>query len=183
MQDLSLHLLDLVQNSIAAGASLVKIAFDEDEDRDWLCIVIEDNGKGMDKETIERAIDPFYTTRTTRKVGLGLPLFKAAVQRCSGNLSIQSVVGEGTRIEAELQLGHIDRPPFGKLDDTMATLILCNPEIDFVYSHKTIYGQVILETGEIRKTIGELPIEHPEVINWIQSYIREGLNEINGGVL
>ena len=183
MQDLSLHLLDLVQNSIAAGATQIVINVEEDEEKDWLSIAIEDNGRGMDNETIKRATDPFYTTRTTRKVGLGLPLFKATTERCGGHLNLQSTVGKGTRIEAEFQLGHIDRPPFGRIDETMVTLILCNAEIDFVYSHKTKYGQFLLDTREIRKIIGELPINNVEVITWIQSYIREELNEINGGVL
>ena len=182
MQDLSLHLLDLVQNSVAAGANLIKIFIDEDRERDWLSIGIEDDGRGMDEEAIKRITDPFYTTRTTRKVGLGLPLFQATTQRCGGTLTIKSVVGEGTEIKAELRLGHIDRPPFGKLDDTMITLILCNPEIDFVYDHKTNYGRFRLDTREIRQTIGEIPMEHPEIIGWIQSYMQEGLNEINGGV-
>lgn len=182
MQDLSLHLLDLVQNSVAAGANLVKIIIYEDGQKDWLSIGIEDDGRGMDEETIKRVTDPFYTTRTTRKVGLGLPLFQATTQRCEGTLTIKSAVGKGTEIKAGLRLRHIDRPPFGKLDDTMTTLILCNPEIDFVYSHKTNYGEFRLDTREIRQTIGEIPIEHPEIIAWIQSHIKEGLNEINGGV-
>ncbi|NLN42589.1 MAG: sensor histidine kinase [Clostridiales bacterium] len=183
MQDLSLHLLDLVQNSIAAEANLIEISIEEDEKKDWLSIVVDDNGKGMDEETIEKAVDPFYTTRTTRKVGLGLPLFRATAQRCGGDLRIQSIVGRGTRIQIELQLKHIDRPPFGRMEDTIVSLILCNAEIDFVYSHKTNYGEFILDTREVRKIIGELPINNTEVIAWIQSYIREGLNEINGGVL
>lgn len=182
MQDLSLHLLDLIQNSIVAKANLVKITIHEDEKKDWLHIAIEDNGKGMDQETIKKAIDPFYTTRTTRRVGLGIPLFKSTARRCKGDLKLESTVGKGTRIEARLQLGHIDRPPFGKLDDTIVTLILCNPEIDFVYSHNTNYGELKLDTREIRNVIGELPIDHIEVITWIQSYISKGLNEINGGV-
>ena len=183
MQDLSLHLLDLVQNSITANASLIEISIEEDKKEDLLNIVVEDNGKGMDKETMEKAVDPFYTTRTTRKVGLGLPLFKATAQRCGGDLKIQSTVGQGTKIQIGLKLSHIDRPPFGKMEDTIVSLILCNAEIDFVYSHKTNYGEFILDTREVRKVIGELPINNVEVITWIQSYIREGLNEINGGVL
>lgn len=182
MQDLSLHLLDLAQNSIAAGASLIRISIDEDGQRDRLKIIIEDNGRGMDEVAAKRATDPFYTTRTTRKVGLGLPLFIATMERCQGSVTIKSTVGKGTALRAQCSLAHIDRPPFGKLDDTISTLILCNPEIDFEYHHKTDSGEFKLDTREVRKTIGEIPIHHPEIISWIQSYIGEGLNEINGGV-
>lgn len=182
MQDLSLHLLDLAQNSISAGASIVQILIDEDWQRDWLSITIGDDGRGMDEETILKVADPFYTTRTTRKVGLGLPLFKATAERCDGHLAIESSIGTGTKIRAELRLGHIDRPPFGELKDTMVTLILCNPFVDFVYGHNTNKGEFKIDTREIRETIGEIPIGNPEIIGWIGSYIEEGLNEIDGGV-
>ncbi|HZJ56827.1 MAG TPA: ATP-binding protein [Clostridia bacterium] len=182
MQDLSLHILDLIQNSVVAGASLIKLTIYEDENKNRLFIDIEDNGKGMDEEAIKRATDPFYTTRSTRKVGLGLPLFKTMAQRCGGDTVIKSVVGKGTRVLSDFQLGHIDRPPFGKLDDTMVTLILCNPEIDFIYSHRVNNEEFKFDTREVRGTIEEIPIEHPEILKWIQSHIKEGLNEINGGV-
>jgi hypothetical protein len=182
MQDLSLHLLDLAQNSISAMASLVQIYIYEDWQRDWVNITIVDNGRGMDEETILRVTDPFYTTRTTRKVGLGLPLYKATAERCGGHLTIESSPERGTKIVAEFMLSHIDRPPFGKLDDTIITLILCNPQVEFVYSHKTHKGEFKIDTRNIREIIGDMPIEHPEIIGWIHSYIREGLNEIDGGV-
>lgn len=182
MRDLSLHLLDLVQNSIAAGADIINILIDEDKKNDWLRIGIEDNGRGMDKKTIEKVTDPFYTSRTSRRVGLGLPLFQAAAEACGGNLTVESEIGKGTSIKANFRLGHIDRPPFGRLDDSIITLILCNPGIDFVYNHKTNYGEFKLDTREIREVIEGISIENPEIIGWIQSYIKEGLNEINGGV-
>jgi hypothetical protein len=182
MQDLSLHILDLIQNSIAAGASLIKLTIYEDKEKNWLTIDIEDNGKGMDKIVMRRAADPFYTTRSTRKVGLGLPLFVAMAQRCGGDVVLKSTKGKGTSIKSGFQLNHIDRPPFGKLEDTITTLILCNPDIDFVYIHKVNDDEFKLDTRDIRQIIGDIPIEHPEIINWIQSYMKDGLNEINGGV-
>jgi hypothetical protein len=108
MQDLSLHILDLIQNSIAAGASLIKLTIYEDKEKNWLTIDIEDNGKGMDKMAMRRAADPFYTTRSTRKVGLGLPLFVAMAQRCGGDVVLKSTKGKGTSIKSGFQLNHID---------------------------------------------------------------------------
>ena len=182
MQDLSLFLLDLVQNSIRAGAGLVKIDIHENEKRDWLSIDIADDGRGMDDKTIKMVMDPFYTTRTTRKVGLGIPLFVAAVERCQGNVTIESTAGRGTKLKSGFLLRHVDRPPFGRLDSTVTTLIMCNPGIDFVYCHKTDSGIFTLDTREIREIMGEIPLEHPEVIGWIETYIRDGLKEIDGGV-
>jgi len=182
MEDLSLHILDLVQNSIAAMASLVEIYIVEDIENNWLTVKIIDNGKGMDKQVIDRVIDPFYTTRTTRKVGLGLPLFKAAAEGCGGDLNITSEPGVGTCIEASFILNHIDRPPFGNLAETLITIIICNPNLDIVYCHKTDYGSFTLDTRVVRDKIAGIPIDNPDIIDWIKSYIVEGLNEINGGV-
>ncbi|MGI5851540.1 MAG: ATP-binding protein [Clostridiales bacterium] len=182
MQDLSLHILDLIQNSIAADASHIELTIYEDKDKNWLIVDIEDNGKGMDETAMRRATDPFYTTRSTRKVGLGLPLFTAMAQRCGGDVVLESIKGKGTRIKSGFQLNHIDRPPFGNLEDTITTLILCNPKIEFVYIHKVNNDEFKLDTRDIRQVIGDIPIEHPEIINWIKSYIKDGLKEINGGV-
>ena len=182
MQDLSLHILDLVQNSIDAKATVVEISVIEDEEKDWLTIKISDNGKGIESQTIDKVTDPFYTTRTTRKVGLGLPLFKAAAERCGGSFSIRSRLNVGTCIEANFILSHVDRPPFGNLAETLIAVIVCNPCIDIVYVHKTNHGLFTLDTRKIRDKITGIPIEHPDVIDWIRSYIDEGLEEINGGV-
>lgn len=182
MQDLSLHILDLVQNSIAAKATVVEISIIEDGNKDWLTIKISDNGKGIENQIIDKVTDPFYTTRTTRKVGLGLPLFKAAAERCGGSFSIRSTLNVGTCIEANFILSHIDRPPFGDLAETLLAIIICNPCVDIVYSHKTNSGSFVLDTREIRAKITGIPIDHPDVIDWIRSYIVEGLMKINGGV-
>jgi len=182
MQDLSLHILDLVQNSISAMADTVDISIIEDTEKDRLDIKIQDNGKGIESQLIDLVTDPFYTTRTTRKVGLGLPLFKASAERCGGKFNIVSTPGVGTCVEASFILSHIDRPPFGNLADTLVSIILCNPDVTLIYSHKTNYGFFRLDTKEISDKIAGIPINHPDVIDWIRSYIVEGLNEINGGV-
>lgn len=181
MEDISLYILDLVQNSIAAGATLIEISLIEDIQNDKLILIIKDNGRGMDSRTVKRVTDPFYTTRTTRKVGLGLALVEAAAQACNGGVYIFSQPGKGTEVRVEFEYHHIDRPPLGNMDHTIAVLIACNPSIDFVYTHITPVGRLCFDSREVRQKLGELPIDHPEVVEWIREYIREGIDEISGG--
>ena len=133
MEDLSLHILDVVENSIEANASKIEIKIIEEKNKDLLVIEIKDNGRGMNKETINKVLDPFYTTRTTRKVGMGLSLLAQAAKVSNGNFEINSKVGEGTKVKATFQYSHIDRKPIGNMDDTIVTLITSHPEINFVY--------------------------------------------------
>ena len=181
MEDLSLYILDIAQNSISASATVIEIFVIEDEEKDKLVLTIRDNGKGMDPKTVERVTDPFYTTRTTRKVGLGLSLLDAAAKACGGSVVVDSQLGVGTEVRAEFGYRSIDRPPLGKMDDTIATLVACNPMVDFVYTHNTSRGTFKFDTRDVRQNIEDLPIEHPDIINWIGCYIREGLNVICGG--
>ncbi len=182
MQDISLHILDLVQNSITAGANLITIDIVDEPVTGILTISIQDNGRGMDKEQLAKVTDPFYTTRTTRKVGLGIPLFKASAEATNGNLIILSHPGEGTLLRAAFYSGHIDCLPLGSMSETMASLILCNPQIDFCYKHCFGSHDFSLDTREIKGQIQEVPIEHPDVISFIIEYVEEGLNELYGGV-
>ena len=182
MEDLSLHILDIVQNSISAEADTVSLFITEDLQNDRLIIIVVDNGRGMDEETAKKVVDPFYTTRTTRKVGLGLPLLNAAAEACDGFLSIDSQPGKGARVEAQFSLGHIDRPPLGSTIDTMITLLVCNPNVDFVYEHSTNEGKFLFDTRLVRGEIPDIPLDNPDVLEWIREYLFEGLNEISGGV-
>ena len=182
MEDLSLHILDIVQNSISAQADTISLVVTEDPQQDMLTISVDDNGRGMDEETAKRVVDPFYTTRTSRKVGLGLPLLGAVAEACGGNMSINSQLGKGTKIEAQFSLSHIDRPPLGSIPDTMVTLLVCNPEVDFVYEHKTAQGEFVFDTRHVRNEIPGIAFEDPEILDWIRSYLSEGLSEIHGGV-
>lgn len=151
MEDLSLHILDIVENSIEAEASMIRIRIIEDMKRDLLTIEIKDNGWGMDKEAIKRASDPFYTTRTTRRVGLGLSLLAQATRESNGNIEIKSKVGQGTTIKATFQYSHIDRKPLGDIKETLSTLIAGNPGVDFVYEHQRDNVKFKLNTREMRK--------------------------------
>jgi len=187
MKDLSLHILDLAQNSITAGAGLVQITVNEDIVSDKLTITIEDDGKGMDKELLERVKDPFVTTRTTRRIGLGIPLMAAACDRCDGELIIQSEKNVGTKLIAALKYSHIDRPPIGNIAETMVSLILYSAagthSVDFIYRHIIGDSEFSLDTREIKKVLGEeVSLGEPEVIAWIRDYINEGLANLRGGV-
>lgn len=136
MEDLSLHILDIVENSIRALAKRIKIRIDENIEKDWLTVQIEDNGQGMDKETVKKAVDPFFTTKTTRRVGLGLPLLEQAAEETGGKLQITSEVGKKTRIRATFRYNHPDRKPLGSIKETLLSLAAGHPEVDFVYEHK-----------------------------------------------
>lgn len=179
MRELSLNILDIAQNSIAAGATLVTVRVEEDSAADRLTLAVEDNGKGMTAEQVGRVMDPFYTTRTTRKVGMGIPLFRMAAEMAGGGLTIDSTPGAGTTVSAEFTLSHIDRMPLGDIADTMVTLIRLNPQLDFVYRH-TVDGAVFeLDTRALREILGEVPLNEPEVAGWISDYLAEGLAPLN----
>lgn len=182
MKELSLHILDIVQNSIGAGAKNVSILIDEDVSKDKLVITVKDNGRGMDKETVEKIKDPFFTSRTTRRVGLGIPMFFESARRCGGGLVIHSEIGKGTEVTAEFILSHIDRAPIGNMWDTMTGLIICNEDVEFEYNHKYSGRCFQFKTSEIKEILDGVPISSPEVVEWISGYIKEGINKLYGGV-
>lgn len=175
MLELSLHILDVLQNSIEAGAKRVELCIDEDQREDTLRITVRDNGRGMSREMSKRALDPFFTTRTTRHVGLGLPLFAAAAQRCNGDLSIDSTLGVGTTVTATFQLSHIDRAPLGDLASTLLAVMLSNQSVDLGYTHRVDGRLFELDTEEIRDALGEVPLFHPRVREWLKATLEEGL--------
>ena len=187
MKELSLHILDIVQNSLSAKATLVKIEISESESADKMRIRIEDNGTGMDPALLQRVTDPFATTRTTRKVGLGIPLFKLAAEQAGGTLKITSKLGVGTVVAVEMLRGHIDRSPIGDMAGTLSGLIStlktpillsANAQADFIYTHTTDRGEFTFDTREAREMLGGVPLDTFEVVQWITEYIREGLAEI-----
>jgi signal transduction histidine kinase len=179
MRELSLHILDIAQNSIVAEASEIRIAIIEDLVKDKLIIRIKDDGRGMDEGTLEKVVDPFYTTRTTRKIGLGIPMFKANAEGCNGNFMIKSELGVGTEIDAEFQHSHIDRVPLGNMAETIITIIQANIKIDLIYTHSYNDKKFTLKTRDIKKTLGDLPIDNMDVLLWLRGYINEALEEIS----
>lgn len=183
MKDLSLHVMDIAQNSIAAGASLIQIRVKVEHDKDRMVISVEDNGCGMDEKMTESVTSPFTTSRTTRKVGLGIPMFKAGAESCDGKFELRSELGKGTYISASYRISHLDRPPLGDMAETMLALVVCNPTLDFVYDYIVDDAEYQFDTRVIRDTLGrEIPLNLPEVTAWIRDYLNEGINELNGGV-
>jgi hypothetical protein len=180
MRELSLHILDIAQNSIKAEAECLRIVVIEDLASDKLTIKIKDDGTGMDSETVSKVIDPFYTTRTTRKVGLGIPLFKTSAEQCDGYFEIKSNLGAGTEIIAVFKHSHIDRVPLGNMPDTIVTIINGCDNMDLVYTHTFNGLTFTLNTKEIKKLLDGVPISNLDVISWLREYITEGLNEIMG---
>lgn len=174
MRDLSLHLLDLTMNSIRAQATRVEIKLIESIKNNQLTILIKDNGCGMTPEMVEQVKNPFFTTRTTRKVGLGISLLTAMTSRCEGEVHIQSQVEVGTELKATLQLNHIDRPPFGDIHNTISSLIYLEPLIDFIYEHQNDDLSYCFSTIVVKEVIGGVPINHPTIMNWINEELKEG---------
>ncbi|WP_432664220.1 ATP-binding protein [Wukongibacter baidiensis] len=178
MRELSMHILDIAQNSIVAGASVIEIVINENLNEDTLTIIIEDNGKGMSEEEVSKVISPFFTSRTTRKVGLGIPMFKASAEACDGSFKITSEKGKGTYVEAVFKHSHIDRVPIGNMPDTMVVLVSSDINIDFIYKHIINDKEYMLSTKEIKEVLGEVPINGMDVLEWIKGNIIEGIKEL-----
>lgn len=178
MNDLSLHILDIVQNSISAGATLITIEVNENVAEDLLTITIGDNGKGMDKEMVEKVTDPFVTTRTTRKVGLGLPLFKQSAVQSEGDLWIESEVGKGTLLTATFRYFNIDRPPLGNVANTVMLLVSSNPEIDFLFTYRYNTDVYSFDTKEIKVILDDIKINNPKIIKYLTEMIDENISNI-----
>lgn len=196
MREIALHLLDIAENSVAAHASEITISVSEDLVRDRLSAVILDNGKGMDAETARLVVDPFVTSRTTRKVGLGIPLFKAAAEMCNGGLEIISAPGKGTRLSVEFQHSHIDRMPLGDLPGTILTLVVAFPEIhwlfqygaylpggqtEFLFDDQPIKDALGIEPGRAAKEQAAIFCE-PGVLAFIRSNLEEGVLSVQNNI-
>ena len=178
MIELSLHVLDIVENSTRAGAKRVYIDIIEDRKRDLLSLEIRDNGSGMSEDVLKKAMDPFFTTKTVRNVGLGLPMLAQAAERTGGRLIVESKGEEGTRVVAEFKLSHIDRQPLGNMASTLVTLVAGNTDVDFIYRHRHNDREYILDTRAIRKEVGDVPINHVKVLTFIRNDVLEGLENI-----
>ncbi len=181
MKEISLNILDIAENSVKAGATLTEIYITEENNT--LTLLIKDDGCGMDPETLKGITDPFYTTRTTRKVGLGIPLLKLACEQTGGSLNITSKVGDrldpshGTSVLAIFKTDHIDSTPLGDVTASIVTLIQGHPDRDFLLVHKKGDGEVRLDTRELRMTLEDVPLDTYEVIVWIGEYLGEQYSE------
>ena len=181
MFEISLHILDILQNSIKAGAMLITVSLTLNGNT--LTVVIEDNGCGMSKEFVAKVCDPFVTTRTTRKVGLGIPLFMLASQQTGGNLTIDSrheseyPDSHGTEVCAVFYKNHLDFTPLGDIVSTITVLIQGQPQIRWIFEHKTENGDISLDTDMLKEVLGDVPLDTFEVIVWIGEYLKEQYSE------
>lgn len=179
LEDLSLHILDIGENCIEAHASLIEILIHEDTQQNLLKLEIKDNGRGIDKNSQNKVKDPFYTTKTTRPVGLGLSLLEQAATEADGNITISSHVGKGTIITANFTHNHIDRKPLGDMSETLVALITgFGTELDIVYTHCKDGEEFLFDTREVKKELQEVPINTPEVLKHLKNIIKTGLAEI-----
>ncbi len=178
MRELSLNVMDIAQNSISAGASRIIIAVEEDLTQDLLSIAVKDNGRGMTPEQVQNVTDPFYTTRTTRSVGLGVPLFKMEAEMTGGNFTIDSTVGVGTELKAVFRPSSVDMIPLGDINGTVQLLVTSNPDRDFLFSRSykdhNASRDFALDTAQLRQVLGgEVELNAPEVVLWIRDFLAE----------
>lgn len=178
MLTLADHILDIAENSVRAAATLIEISIEEDSQNDLLTIEIKDNGVGMSPDVLHKVMDPFYTTKTVRRVGLGLPLLRDAAYRAGGTFHLESQENSGTTVKATFGFHHLDRQPLGAIINTIIILIISNSQVDFFYKHRHNDRRFGMDTREIRREIEDVPINHPEIIKYIRGVLEEGLREI-----
>ena len=184
MREIALHLLDIAENSVTADAENITLTVCEDLQGDRLTASVVDDGKGMSAEMTARVVDPFTTSRTTRKVGLGIPLFKEAAESCNGNLVINSEIGKGTSLDVKFQYSHIDRMPLGDLATTMLTLFVAYPKIHWVFDYEAIPSngmqeeKFVFDSQPVMADLGDIPLTEPVVLTFIREYIESGIARV-----
>lgn len=183
MRELADNVLDISQNAIAAQAKLLELTIDVNHQADEIRFVFKDDGKGMSPEMVEAVADPFTTTRTTRKVGLGLPLLKQTAQMTGGGFEIRSQLGVGTEVTAWFSLSSIDRPPMGDIAGTLFTLVVLNTHMDFLFAYQVDGESFLFDTRQIRPMVEPLTLDEPEIAQWIREYIAQEINKLHGGAI
>lgn len=182
MEDLSLHILDIAENSIAAGAHNIEIFVREDSVNDILKIEITDDGRGMNAEMLDKATEPFFTTRTTRRIGLGLSFLKEAAQAANGSLVIQSYPERGTKVSATFQLSNIDRKPLGNVTETILSLLASDSNINVVYRRERNDRRFVLDSRDLRDRLGDLPLNTIESLKRIREVLNQNEHTITNQV-
>ncbi len=181
MKEISLNILDIAQNSVRANATEIKINVFFDTAADKLTVSVSDDGCGMSGELLAKVLDPFTTTRTTRRVGLGLPLFRQSALDAGGDFHIESRQGEGTEVVASFKASHIDRMPLGDLAGTLTVLINANDAVRYILVYRVDDREFVFDTNEAKKILGNVPLSAPEVAAFLEDYIKQGINSTNGG--
>jgi hypothetical protein len=178
VKELSLHILDVAENGINAGAERVGITVEEARKDNRLRIIITDNGRGIPADILHNVTNPFYTTRTTRSVGLGLSLLEAAARQCNGSMRVESIEGRGSKIIAEFDYDHIDRAPLGDMTGTLISLIIGYPDVDFEYLHTADSRRFEMKTVDIKKMFDDRPLSDSDVFRKLRSVLHDGLNRL-----
>lgn len=178
MRELALHILDIAENSISAGAKNVTINIFENSNTDLLHIEVIDDGRGMTKEMANKVIDPFITSRTTRKVGLGIPLLKEAAEACKGSLQLRSEVGKGTSLRVVFQRSHIDRMPLGDVPSTFLNLLVSNPNVHWVFRYRVNEKEFLFDDIEVKEAVEDVPLTEPEVLKVIREIFETGIADL-----
>jgi hypothetical protein len=183
MREIALHLLDIAENSVAAQSENISVHVHEDLFHDRLTTCVIDDGRGMDAATAQQVQDPFYTTRTTRNVGLGIPLLKLAAEMADGSFSLQSEVGRGAWVEAEFRHSHIDRMPLGDLPSTFLTLLISHPQIEWTFLYRVTdtnnrSQDFLFESGESKNALGDVSLTEPEVLTFLRGLFEEGIEAV-----
>ena len=179
MRELSLHLLDIAENGVSAGAQNITITIVEDLRADRLQLTVEDDGRGMDAAMVEQVTNPFITTRTTRKVGLGIPLLKLAAEMCDGSLTVESTPNVGTMVNVDFQRSHIDRMPLGDVAGTLLALLVGWPQVHWVLRYRVDDEEFVFDDAPIKQELGDaLPLSDPEVIGFLRGALREGIADV-----
>jgi hypothetical protein len=173
MKELSMHIMDITQNSVRAQAKNIEITVTENPAENLFAFSVKDDGFGMSEELLKRVTDPFATTRTTRKVGLGIPFLRQTCEMCGGKLVLQSSEGKGTYLQASMEYDNIDRPPAGDIASSIFLIIQMNPGIIFKYSYSYNSGSFELDMREVLEVLGGVPADTPEVSAWLKENIRE----------
>ena len=181
MRELADNIMDIAQNSISAGAALTEVHVKISHEADLITFIFKDDGCGMSEEMVQAVIEPFTTTRKTRKVGLGLPLLKQTAEMTGGTMGIQSTVGVGTVVTATFGLGHIDRPPMGDVAGAWFSLVVMNPEKDFLFTYDYDGNVFTFDTREVREAVAPIPLNQMEISAWIKDCISTEIKELHGG--
>jgi hypothetical protein len=177
LRELSLHILDIAENSVQAKARNIRINVEEDTASDRLQISIKDDGKGMNLEKLAQVTDPFFTSRTTRKVGLGIPFLKEATEDCNGSLKMDSVEGVGTSLHVEFQRSHIDRMPLGDLENTFLNLLVGYPDVHWIFQYRKDKKEFLLDDQLIKKEFSDIPLSDPTILSYLRQLISGGIRE------
>jgi hypothetical protein len=181
VEELSLHILDIAMNSIRAGATEVALEVTEDRGQNLLAFAVRDNGCGMTEEQLMQIHDPFFTTRDTRRVGLGIPLLKQTAEQAGGGLAVHSATGEGTTVEARFELDNVDRPPLGDIASTVWTLVVTNGGVEFDYRHTIDGACFAVNTAELKETLTTNSLTKPRVAGALLKYLREHERRLEEG--